>query len=263
MHILLTGAASGIGRAIADLLVESGHTVYAVDIKDVQASERLISYKADVTCALDMVAVAGDIRSRGTKLDAILCVAGMHTMASLVEADYAELHRLIEVNLCGAMLTVNSFHPLLSESGRVVIVTSEVAAYEPMPFNGLYSVSKTALDTYAEALRRELSLIGQRVVTVRPGAIETPLCTSSLTATERLAEETALYKKQAKHFLGLTKRFMGKPMRPDRLAPIIYKAVTKARPRAVYSKHRSVWLRLMELLPASAQRRILRFMLNR
>ena len=87
------------------------------------------------------------------------------------------------------------FHSLLTESGRIILVTSEVAYLDPMPFNGLYSVSKTALECYAQALRQEINLLDQKVITIRPGAIKTPLCDGSLTDTESLAAATELYKK--------------------------------------------------------------------
>ena len=122
-----------------------------------------------------------------------------------------------------------------------------------MPFNGLYNVSKSALDCYAQALRQELNLIGQRVITVRPGAIKTPLCSGSLTDTERLANETELYKNQAHKFLGITKKFMGTPMAPERLSKIIYKATVKKRPKLIYQKHRNPGLVLLNLLPKRVQ----------
>ena len=69
-------------------------------------------------------------------------------------------------------------------------MTSEVASLDPMPFNGLYNVSKTALDSYSQALRQELNLLGQVVITIKPGSIETPLSEGSLVDTKNLAENT-------------------------------------------------------------------------
>jgi len=144
-----------------------------------------------------------------------------------------------------------------------VIVTSEVASLDPMPFNGLYNVSKTALDCYAQALRQELNLIGQIVITVRPGAIKTPLCYGSLTDTEALASSTELYKSQASRFLGLTKAFMGKPLEPKKLSKLIYKATVKKHPRLIYKKHRNPGLVLLDLMPKRLQCFIIKSLLNR
>ena len=175
LNVLITGAASGIGAATVNAFLEEGHTVFALDVKGVEEKENLTSYVADITSRESLQSVKSHISSIGVKLDVIICVAGVHTMASLAESDFSEIKRIIDVNLVGTMQTVNVFHSLLCDSGRVVILTSEVATYSPMPFNGIYNVSKTALECYADALRQELNLIGQKVVTVRPGAVKTPL----------------------------------------------------------------------------------------
>ena len=74
---------------------------------------------------------------------------------------------------------------------------------DPLPFNGLYTVSKNALESYAQALRQELNLLNQKVITIRPGAIKTPLSSNSLTDTDKLAKDTILYQKQAGKFLNM------------------------------------------------------------
>ena len=185
MTVLVTGAASGIGRALSEKLLAEGHTVYALDIVERAPKDNLYPIKADITSEADLILARDTLEKSGITLDSLICVAGIHRMASLVETDPDTLKRVIDVNLVGAMLTCRILHPLLSEKGRVVIVTSEVASFDPLPFNGLYNVSKSALDAYAQALRQELGLIGQTVVTVRPGAVETPLETTGCAVARR------------------------------------------------------------------------------
>lgn len=263
MNVLITGAASGIGAATADLFLKNGHTVYALDRTAIPEREGLVPFTADVTDEAALRSVLSQLSELDVTLDAILLVAGIHRMASLVEGKCDTLRCVVDVNLVGAMLTVRTFHPLLSRGGRVVIVTSEVASLDPLPFNGLYSLSKTALDAYAQALRQEIGLLGQTVVTVRPGAIGTPLCHASLTDTERLAENTKLYRAQAHRFLSITKRFMGTPIPPERLAPLLYRATVCKHPRLVYHKHRSPGLVLLGALPLRLQCALIRLLLGR
>ncbi|MBO5907371.1 MAG: SDR family NAD(P)-dependent oxidoreductase [Clostridia bacterium] len=263
MNILITGAASGIGRATAELYDREGHSVFAIDIQKISGTENIISYNADVTCEANIMRVIGEIHDTGVTLDAIVCVAGIHTMASLVEEDYAKIKRVVDVNLLGAMLVCRAAHPLLSERGRIVIVTSEVASYSPLPFNGLYNLTKVALDSYAEALRQELNLLGQRVITVRPGAVKTPLEASSMASTEALAEKTTLYKKQAKHFTHFVEKFTGKPTKPEKIASLIYSVTSKKHPRSAYSINRHIGLLLLSLLPHSLQCKIIKALLDR
>ena len=260
--ILITGIASGIGRAVAKSLVCGGHEVFGIDIAECEI-EGAVCYAADVTDGAAISAITDELRSRGVYLDAIINAAGMHAMCSLVEGDYAKMKRLTEVNLLGAMNVNRALYPLLAKNGRIVIVTSEVAPLDPLPFNGLYSISKTALDAYAQALRQELNLLGQKVVTVRPGAIETPLQGGALVATADLAEKTELYQKQAKHFLIITKKFMGKPLSPDKMAKVICRATLAKHPRLVYSKHRSLGLILLGILPKRLQCYLIKLLLNR
>ena len=261
--MLITGAASGIGAAIAHEFANRGWQVYAIDICEIPSLENTVGYKADITNENEISAIASCLQEQGVVLDLIINVAGIHRMASLVESDFAVMKKLTEVNLCGAMLVNRCFHSLLAPKGRILIVTSEVAYLDPMPFNGLYSVSKTALECYAQALRQELNLLGQRVITIRPGAIETPLCSESVDATARLARETQLYKRQAGRFSGIAAKFMGKPMKPAMLAKTVYRAATAKRPRAVYKKHLNLGLVLLNLLPIKLQCAIIKMLLNR
>jgi NAD(P)-dependent dehydrogenase (short-subunit alcohol dehydrogenase family) len=263
MRVLITGAGSGIGKAAAEYFIRCGHTVYGIDIRFGDGDNGVTKFTADITDEKQLQGVKNTLLSDGVVLDAIIGVAGIHKMVSLTESDSSDMKRVIDINLWGSMLVCRTFHSLLSEKGRIVLVTSEVAYLDPMPFNGLYSVSKTALECYAQALRQELNLLGQRVVTIRPGAIKTPLCAGSLTDTEALASSTELYKNQANRFLGITKKFMGKPMEPQRLSKLIYKATVKKRPRLVYKKHRNFGLVMLNLLPKRLQCLIIKLLLNR
>jgi len=259
MNVLITGAASGIGRATAECFLAKGHCVFGIDKK---TANDFPCYAADITDEDTLNCILNTLTEKEVKLDAIIHVAGMHIMTSLVEGDYSQMKKVMEVNLLGAVLVNRVFHQCLKKNGRILIVTSEVASLDPLPFNGLYSVTKTALDSYAQALRQELNLLGQKVITVRPGAVETPLCRSSVTATAKLADNTLLYKKQAKNFSGIAAKFMGKPIRPEKLATLLYKAATAKHPKLIYHKHRNPGLVLLSILPKRWQCVIIKLLLQ-
>lgn len=262
-NILITGAASGIGFAAVKKFVSEGYNVCALDLKPIEQTDGVVAVSADITDEKTLGEVAYNFAVSGVKFDAIICAAGVHTMAALVESDFAEMKRIVDINLLGTMLTVRSFHKLLKKNGRVIIVTSEVATYTPMPFNGLYNISKSALDCYADALRQELNLLGQKVIAVRPGAVMTPLAASSAPSTERLAEKTVLYKKESKHFASLVQRFTGTPIQPEKIASVLYRAVTVKHPKIAYSKNRNPGLVLLNILPKRMQCAIIRMLLKR
>lgn len=261
-NVLITGAASGIGAAVSNLLLDRGFRVWGIDVSPATERQNFKSFVADIRNEADLADIAKLIQADGIKLDAIINVAGIHCMTSLVEGDFEKIKKLIDINLCGTMLINKVFHPLLSEKGRVIIVTSEVGTFAPMPFNGLYTVSKNALESYAQALRQELNLIGQRVITIRPGAIETPLSRGSVSDTDRLSKDTELYKKQAGRFSLIASKFMGKPMKAEKLAGLIHRALCARHPRLSYAKHRNLGLVLLSILPLRLQCAIIKLLLN-
>ena len=261
MNVLITGAASGIGQAVAKCFIEHGHTVYGIDLIKTESGDRYFGFAADITDQISLQSVKKHLQERGITLDAILNIAGIHRMASLVESDYDTLKKVVDVNLSGTMLVNRVFYDLLTGDGRIIIVTSEVAGFDPMPFNGLYNVTKTALDAYAQALRQELNLLGQKVVTIRPGAVETNLSKESMKATQELADTTRLYRKQARNFAGLAAKFMGKPMKAQALAALIYKATTTKHPKYIYKKHQNPGLVLLNILPKRLQCWVIKLLL--
>lgn len=263
MNVLITGAASGIGQAVAKCFIEHGHTVYGIDLSTTESCGNYYGFAADITREDSLQSVKKHLQERGIMLDAVLNIAGIHRMASLVESDYDAMKQVVDVNLSGTMLVNRVFYDLLTDNGRIIIVTSEVAGFDPMPFNGLYNVTKTALDAYAQALRQELNLLGQKVVTIRPGAVETNLSTQSMKATQKLADTTVLYRKQARNFAGLAAKFMGKPMKAKTLAALIYKATTTKNPKLIYKKHQNLGLVLLNILPKRLQCGVIKLLLLR
>ena len=248
-NVLITGASSGIGKNLTDIFLQNNYHVIALDINKIENQDNLDSFICDITNKDGLLNIKQKLEEQHIQLDYIINVAGIHMMASLVESSIDKMQKLININLNGTMLVNHTFHSLLQNKGRIIIITSEVASFDPMPFNGLYNVSKTALDTYAQALRQELNLIGQKVITFRPGAVKTPLCDSSLTGTQDLVNSTTLYKKQAGKFLKLVTMFMGKPLPPEKMAKFIYKKSIKKHPKLIYKKHQNIGLVLLSILP--------------
>ena len=253
MNVLVAGASGGIGSSVVNYFSKNGIKVFALDLMEKEFGENVEFIKANLTDISDLEGAFLRLKSDGVVLDAIVNVAGVFEIDSFIEADYEALRRVFEVNFMGAITLNKIMHPLLKENGRIVVTTSDVAPLDPLPFNGIYSVSKTALDAYTQSLRQELNLIGQKVITIRPGAFDTALSRGSLVKTELLMKKTELYKKQSARFYSLVKKFMGKPLSTEKAVKIYYKAVTKKRPKIIYKKHPSFLLKLMSILPKRLQ----------
>ena len=198
-HVLITGVSSGIGDKTKDIFLTNGYFVIGLDIKETNETNNFKFIKTNITNESDVLNVSNYLETNNIELDAVINIAGIHKMSSLVEDDFNNLKKVIDINLLGPMLINNKLHKYLKPKGKILIITSEVAGLDPLPFNGLYSVSKIALENYAQALRQELNLLNQKVITIMPGAIETPLQEGSLKATSDLSDKTVLYKKQSKN----------------------------------------------------------------
>lgn len=262
MNVLITGASGGIGYAVTKYLAQKGFKIYACDVKNADFPECISFTSLDVTDKKSIDNIVEFFKKDGIMLDAIVNVAGVFAIDSFIEVDDNTLAKLFDVNLFGVINLNKALHPYLKANGRILITTSEVAPLDPMPFNGIYNTTKTALDCYAQALRQELNLIGQKVITIRPGAFNTDLSRSSLILTKELSEKTMLYKKQSGKFYNLVKRFMGKPSHPEKIAPTYYKALRSKRPKSVYKKHANPLLKLLNLLPKKIQCAIVKTLLK-
>lgn len=261
MNVLLSGGSSGIGNAVLKYFKEKGINVYSLDIKDLD-EDNVISYKVDLTDVNELIRIKEEFKKENIRFDAIVNVAGMFIIDSFIEVSDEELKRLIDVNLMACINLNKIFFELLNEKGRIIITSSEVSTLDPLPFNGIYSVSKCALDAYSQALRQELNLLNYKVITIRPGAFNTNLSRSSLVQTRELMDKTKLYSKQSHKFYNLVKKFMGKPSDPKKICNIYYKALTKKRPKLVYKKHINKLLVLLSVLPKRMQLLIIKRLLK-
>ena len=144
--VVLTGASGGMGTAVRSLLEEKGYTVWALDITE-SADPHFI--RTDITSDESVSAAARRIESECTKIDAVVHTAGIYDMNSLVEMPEEEFLRIFNVNLFGMYRVNKAFLPLLNPNSRIIMVSSELAPLDPLPFTGIYGITKSAIEKYA------------------------------------------------------------------------------------------------------------------
>jgi NAD(P)-dependent dehydrogenase (short-subunit alcohol dehydrogenase family) len=188
--VMVTGASTGIGRAIAAKAAAGGAHVFASVRKQADAESLRAELGARVTpVVFDVVDEAG-VRAGAEQVGAALANrrlfglvnnAGIAVAGPLLHLDTEELARQLDVNLLGVHRVTRAFAPLLGadpdrtgKPGRIVMISS-VGGRNASPMVGPYSASKFALEGYSQSLRRELMLHGVDVVVVGPGAIATPI----------------------------------------------------------------------------------------
>lgn len=252
-YALVTGAAGGMGRPTVALLLKQGYTVFALDQNVGESAENLHWLRADITDANSVAAAMETVQKNTDRLDAIVHFTGIYMLDSLVEMHPETFEKIFKVNVHGAYLVNRTFLPLLKQGSRILMITSELAPLDPLPFTGIYAVTKSALDKYAYSLKMELQLLGIQVSVLRAGAVATDMLGVSTTALDRFCRETQLYRCNAERFKGIVGRVEARNITPEKLAKKVMKILGRRKPRFVNTINRNPLLLLLNVLPKGLQ----------
>jgi NAD(P)-dependent dehydrogenase (short-subunit alcohol dehydrogenase family) len=253
-QILLTGAAGGLGQAAAEYLAARGCRVFACDIREAPPEDNIIPLCMDVRDKASVAAAYEQVAAVTDRLDAVIHLAGLYMMDSFVEISEERMGRILDVNLMGVYRVNKVFLPLVRQGGgRIIVTTSELAGLKPLPFTGIYALTKTALQCYADSLRLEMALIGIPVIELRPGAFKTQLTVEPGLELDRLLKSTQLYGENLRRIRPLMDSRIGKEKDPETLARLIYRIVAAERPRLRYSPNASLLLKAFSLAPRKLQ----------
>jgi NADP-dependent 3-hydroxy acid dehydrogenase YdfG len=175
---VVSGGASGIGKAVAQRLCSEGVFTSIADLPSapspaLPANEAAV-YSCDLTRASDVAAFYQNLRHANHLPDILVCNAGRGIQEKLVEGDPEKWQTVLDLNLMGSLRLIRAFVPdmLAAGTGDVVFISS-VAAGQAYLYGGVYAASKAALDTVAETLRLE-TLPYIRVTIISPGVTQTP-----------------------------------------------------------------------------------------
>ena len=261
-YVLITGAYGGMGRKTAELLAREGFCVFALDRKAGAPKENIIPIEADVTDAKSVESAFLAVRGYTERLDAVVHFAGVYMLDSLFEMSEEAFRKICEVNLFGAYLVNKAFLPMLGGGSRILITTSELAPLDPLPFTGIYAVTKAALDKYAYSLRMEAQLLGIDVCVLRAGAVATDMLGASTAALDRFCENTKLYSCNAARFKKIVESVEARNIPPERIAEKAAAILRAKRTRFAYSINRNPLLLMLNILPKRAQLRAIKQVLK-
>lgn len=173
---VVTGASSGIGKAIAELLIQNGAFVANADIQEpslAHTPDRYLFRRTDIGSGEEVQQFYDHVNSRLGQPSILICNAGRGIHERLAEGDPDKWFRVINTNLMGNLRILRSFLPGMLSTGKAEIVfTSSVAAANAYEYGGIYSATKAALNMIAETLRLELKE-NARVTVIAPGVVET------------------------------------------------------------------------------------------
>ena len=242
--VLITGASSGIGRAIAVYMAQRGFSVIAAS----RSAERLQTLIGEASrSGLPISAVEMDpnsdesvsgvlpalIEDRGG-IDVLVNNAGYILWGPVGSLSVVELEAQFETNLFACQRLIRAVLPGMIERGHGTIINiSSVAGRLAVPFSGAYAASKFALEGLSEALRVELWPLGVRVVLVEPGLFRTNLLNTKVVAEEAEVEGSP-YARYVERLRSRHRKFEKISRDPVKVARVIHKIARSRRPAFRY-----------------------------
>ena len=249
--VLITGASSGVGQSTARLLAERGYKVFGTSRNPTSVERRstVDTLSLDVRADDSVRACVETVVDRCGHLDVLINNAGYELAGALEEISPAEARAQFETNFFGVVRMVDAVLPLMRRQKRGHIINvGSLSGLSAIPFLGMYSASKFALEGYTEALRHEIKPFNIRVSLTEAGFLKTPMMHHRQLAASRIAE----YDDWRQRALNAIRAHEEKGPGPEAVAEQLLEIVSSEAPRLRYligGQAKSV-ARLRRFLPA-------------
>jgi len=251
MVILITGITSGFGKAMAARLSQDGHKVYGTHRRPTEAIPGVTYIKADSTVESEVEATVNQVLEAEGRIDVFINNAGMGIGGPLEFSTIRQAEIQMDVNFMGMVRYLHFILPVMRrQKGGKIICFSSIGGLVALPFQGLYSASKFAIEAYCESLRMETKAFGIKVTLIEPGDFSTDF-TAQRSKVEN-PEAFEVYKTYAESMSSIEKD-ENTGLKPDYLAEKISKIVMKQNPAysyiiSTFEQRLSVFLK--RILPA-------------
>ncbi len=237
--VLIVGASSGIGRACTVELVRRGYHVFGTSRRPVVADgetalgDRLPWIAMDVDDEGSVVRGVGEVERRAGRIDAVVNCAGFGIAGAVEDTDEAEAKAIFETNLFGTLRVCRAVLPgMRRRRAGTIINISSMGGRIALPFQGLYSATKFAVEGLTESLRMEVHRFGVRVVLVEPGDFATEF-TDNRRVTARAIESPA-YGDAYRAALAIVERDERGGASPQAVGRLVARIVAAPHPRLRY-----------------------------
>lgn len=257
-NIVISGASTGIGFRLAEVLAESGYRVYAGARKDDdlnrlrEAHSNIIAVELDVTDPDHVNRLVSQLDNKA--IFALINNAGIATIGPVEIITPEELSNQLQVNIVGCYRMIRALTPLLRLSRGRIINISSTSGLVAWPFAGPYVASKYALEGLSDTLRVELGRFGIHTVLINPGAVATPLWEKTFSAiAARMAQHDnavqSLYAEDMARSEKVVRKTIKSAVPPDTVVNVVLKALRSASPKPRYlvgpSAHLQQWLKML------------------
>lgn len=230
--ILITGASSGIGKITAEYLSSKGFKVYGTSRNPKPAGENFTLLQLDL---LDKEGIEGAIEylvKKEGRIDVLINNAGMGITGPIEETETEEMRKVFDTNFFGTIDVIQAVLPVMRKqsSGLIMNVTS-IAGYMGLPFRGIYSATKGALELVTEVVSMEVKAFGIKVVNVAPGDFATNIAAGRYHSP---VIKDSVYAEVYQKNLDLMDAHVDSGEDPIRMAEAIYSIINEKSPKLHY-----------------------------
>ena len=231
--VLITGGSSGIGKFIGEFLTKKDFKVYGTSRNPENYSNSVFPMLSlDVKDLESIQQAVKTIIDKENRLDVLINNAGAGITGPIEEIPESEIKANFETNFFGPINVIKSVLPQMrkQQSGLIINITS-IAGYMGLPYRGIYSASKGALELLTEAFRMELKDFNIKMTNVAPGDFATNIAAGRYHAP---IIENSPYQKPYGATLKLMNEHVDKGSNPNLMAKVVYKIITTKNPKGHY-----------------------------
>jgi short-subunit dehydrogenase len=231
--IFITGASSGIGKAIGEFLHHKNFIVYGTSRNPDRIEKSLFPLvKLDVRDTNSISLAVAEVLSKTGRIDVVINNAGVGITGPLEEIPASEIKNNFETNLFGPIEVMKAVLPQMriQKEGLIINITS-IAGYMGLPYRSIYSASKGALELVTEALRMEVKEFGINITNVAPGDFATNIASGRYHAP--LVKDSA-YEKSYGNTLKMMDEHVDSGSNPNQMAEVIFKIIETQKPKIHY-----------------------------
>lgn len=172
--VLITGASSGIGKSIAQYLHDKNYSVYGTSRNPSKVDVPFNMVALDVTKPVTIQQAIATVLSKEQKIDVLINNAGKGITGPIEDTPTDEMRDNFETNFFGPIEVMKAVLPTMrAQKSGLIINTTSIAGYMGLPFRGIYSASKGALELVTEAMNMEVKSFGVHITNVAPGDFAT------------------------------------------------------------------------------------------
>lgn len=259
--VLITGASSGLGHTTARYLACKGHTVYGTS-RYPQKYSGIIDFKLlkmDVTCEKSIKKCVDQVIQSDEKIDVLICNAGLGMVGPLEMVEQKSIETLFQTNVIGVLSVIQEVLPHMRKRGNgFVLNISSIAGYMGLPYRGIYSATKSALDKLTESLRLEVAEFGIKVSTLAPGSFATPITNRRISVE---VDQSSPYHNSFRRIHKQIDQDVNQGGDPQDVAKKIYRIIQRKKPKVHYRvglplQRFSIFLK--DILPGKTYERLLK-----